>query len=638
MQAMQVYLGSKTERPSKQACSNCFPISFLPQPDIRNLSAKQVISRNQEFLFSIASSISHQNGQFTNHESLPSLLESVSCFAQSCPEYLKTSLADQIRSQEYYNLSISKRVCLDYIGNGLYSYSQREIISQQASTSSTPPPPPPPDSEVQFFNIVYRSVNLKSQLLYGTNTGGQELEFEASMRRRIMRYMNLSEDDYSMVFTANQASAFKVLGESYPFESHKNLITVYDHRNESVEAMVESCKKKKAETMSAEFCWPSLRINSTKLRKVILNKGKKKKKNRGLFVFPLQSRISGTRYSYLWMNLAQENGWHVLLDADGLGAKPMDTVGLSIFKPDFLICSFFKVFGENPSGFSCLFVKISSISLLSKSPRGIGIVSLVVPTMSRQSTFAEIETEDEEKSATPPLMKLRLRSFGEMLKEEIQLEETHKNSGKMEKQLSFLELGNLNQPAGSGRSESQPETKEAECKGLDHADQISLILISSRARYQVNWLINALITLKHPHSETGVPLIRIYGQKLRFNRGSAVAFNVFDWKGEKIDPTLVQKLADRNNISVACGFLQNIWLSDTCNEQELMSEKQRKQKGKIGSVIGFEISVVTASIGFLTNFEDLYRMWAFVSRFLDADFVEKERWRYKALNQTTVEV
>ena len=62
------------------------------------------------------------------------------------------------------------------------------------------------------------------------------------------------------------------------------------------------------------------------------------------------------------------------------------------------------------------------------------------------------------------------------------------------------------------------------------------------------------------------------------------------------------------------------------------TESRRKRDDCCG------ISVVTASLGFLTNFEDVYRLWAFVSRFLDADFVEKERWRYTALNQQTVEV
>ncbi|MBA0848983.1 hypothetical protein Goshw_009471 [Gossypium schwendimanii] len=64
----------------------------------------------------------------------------------------------------------------------------------------------------------------------------------------------------------------------------------------------------------------------------------------GLFVIPLQSNVTGSRYSYTWMSLVQENGWHVLLDATALGAKEMETLRLSVFDLDFHICSFFRVF------------------------------------------------------------------------------------------------------------------------------------------------------------------------------------------------------------------------------------------------------------------------------------------------------
>lgn len=184
---------------------------------------------------------------------------------------------------------------------------------------------------------------------------------------------------------------------------------------------------------------------------------------------------------------------------------------------------------------------------------------------------------------------------------------------------------------------------EIEFRGLDHADRLGIILINCRARYLINWLVNALLSLKHPDSDTvPLPLVTIYGPKVKFERGPAVAFNVFDWKGEKIDPALVQKLADRNNISLTCGFLQHICFSDKYKEWERTletrtsvakgTEPRRKRYDRRG------ISVVTASLVFLTNFEDVYRLWTFVSRFLDADFVEKERWRYMALNQETVEV
>ncbi|MBA0626914.1 hypothetical protein Godav_004494, partial [Gossypium davidsonii] len=123
--------------------------------------------------------------------------------------------------------------------------------------------------------------------------------------------------------------------------------------------------------MSACFAWPNLQIQTEKLRKKIMKKG-------GLFVTPLQSNVTRSRYSYTWMSLAQENGWQVLLDAIALGAKEMETLGLSLFDPDFLICSFFRVFCENPLGFCYLFIKKSiSSSVLKDSTTNVGIVSLV---------------------------------------------------------------------------------------------------------------------------------------------------------------------------------------------------------------------------------------------------------------------
>ncbi|KAJ0048190.1 hypothetical protein Pint_16031 [Pistacia integerrima] len=481
---------------------------------------------------------------FVEHPEFHSLSPKSPTTAASARKEFKNDEADRVRSQHYFHLSLSNHVCFDYIGHGLFSYTQLE----------------PP-----FFDICYKSVNLNSRKQFG----GKESELECKVRKRIMAFMNISEEDYTMVFTANQSSAFKLLAESYPFYSNKNLLTVYDYENEAVETMVESSKKRGARVKNTEFSWPNLKIHSEKLMKKLVGKSKNRKK--GLFVFPLQSRVSGARYSYLWMSSAQDNGWHVLLDASALGPKDMDTLGLSLFKPDFLICSFYKIFGENPSGFGCLFIKISSASVLQSSTgaANVGIVSLV------------------------PAMRLSQVPEGS----------------------TFTEIGMID----DGKT-------KLECKGLDDADSLGLILISHRARYLINWLVNALMSLRHPYSEHGLPLVRIYGPKVMFDRGPAVAFNIFDWNGEKVDPALVQKLADRYNISLSNGFLVNIWFSDKYEEErERVLERRR-------------VSVVTAALGFLTNFEDTYRLWAFVSRFLDADFVEKERWRYLALNQKTIEI
>ncbi|CAI9784522.1 unnamed protein product [Fraxinus pennsylvanica] len=613
-------------REASRACfNNCCSNPLLGLPETRNSPSKVTssgIDPQHEFTTAILASI-QPNGNFTNHESLPSSIELFSCLENAYPYYSNTVLADNIRAQEYNHLVVSNHVCLDYIGHGLFSYSQQQghnLTTEIASSSSTPTPLRPSDSP--FFDISYKSVNLNSFLLYG----GQESEFESSVQKRIMKFMNVSEEDYYIVFTANQSSAFKLLADSYPFQSNQNLLTVYDYENEAVQVMIESSKKKGARPISAVFSWPNLRVNSRKLRKLIVNK--RKPSNRGLFAFPLQSRMTGARYSYQWMSLARENGWHILLDACALGAKEMETLGLSLFQPDFLICSFYKVFGENPSGFCCLFVKKSSVSDLCKSSTSMGIVSLLPANESfEQLAFAKAETEQEtsmsqlETEETPEQVHMKLKESS--VSEIIEVDETPQTAQ------------SRNQESNAGRT-----SERIECRGLDHADSLGLILISNRTRCLVNWMVNALMSLQHPHSENGLPLIRIYGPKIMLERGPAVAFNVYDWKGEKVDPTLVQKLADRNNISVGCGILTNIWFSEIYEEEKhkMLETSSTNEESKKKDKKSYGISVVTISIGMLTNFDDMYRIWTFVSRFLDADFVEKERWRYTALNQTTVEV
>ncbi|XP_019156243.1 PREDICTED: molybdenum cofactor sulfurase-like [Ipomoea nil] len=584
-----------------------------------------------EFAAATASSlVPAPNTQFTNHESLPPCAQMFSRFRHVYPHYCKTNSADEIRAREYYNLAGSNRVCLDYIGHGLFSYSQQQgnhhLTEDIASTSACPPPAAAAGGGGgQFFDILYKPVSLNSQLLYG----GTESGLEASIRKRIIKYMNISEDDYSVVFTANQSSAFRLLADAYPFQATNTLLTVYDYQNEAVEAMVESSRARGARVLSAEFSWPNLKVNSRKLRKMVVSKGtgSSSKRKRGLFVFPLQSRVTGTRYSYQWMNLAHDNGWHVLLDASALGAKDMETLGLSLFQPHFLICSFFKVFGENPSGFCCLFVKKSSIPELEKSPTSIGIISLVPASPDNK------ESSSSSSSSSPVSVQENSRFLG--TKEEEEEEE--------KKQLSLWEFLKLEKVIESRRLKNAMAAgaeEITECRGLDHADKLGLVLISNRARYLVNWLVNALLSLRHPRSENGgVSLVQIYGPKVRFDRGPAIAFNVFDWKGQKVPPALAQKLADRQNISVSCAFLNHIGFSDMYDEDkrkavEIILVGDNKKRGTSSS----GISVITVSLGLLTNFEDMYRLWSFVSRFLDADFVEKERWRYMALNQTTLEL
>ncbi|AED96146.1 unnamed protein product [Arabidopsis thaliana] len=495
--------------------------------------------------------------EFTDPNSLPSHQESFSDFIQAYPNYSDTYKIDRLRSDHYFHLGLSHYTCLDYIGIGLYSYSQ--LLNYDPSTyqiSSSL-------SESPFFSVSPKIGNLKEKLL---NDGGQETEFEYSMKRRIMGFLKISEEDYSMVFTANRTSAFRLVAESYPFNSKRKLLTVYDYESEAVSEINRVSEKRGAKVAAAEFSWPRLKLCSSKLRKLVTaGKNGSKTKKKGIYVFPLHSRVTGSRYPYLWMSVAQENGWHVMIDACGLGPKDMDSFGLSIYNPDFMVCSFYKVFGENPSGFGCLFVKKSTISIL-ESSTGPGMINLV-PTDNPISLHA------------------------------LEINRTQTDS---EETYSF--------------------SSSVEYKGLDHVDSLGLVATGNRSRCLINWLVSALYKLKH---STTSRLVKIYGPKVNFNRGPAVAFNLFNHKGEKIEPFIVQKLAECSNISLGKSFLKNIlFQEDYEGVKDRVFEKKRNR-----DVDEPRISVLTAALGFLANFEDVYKLWIFVARFLDSEFVDKESVR-----------
>ncbi|XP_059452678.1 molybdenum cofactor sulfurase [Corylus avellana] len=616
-----------------QVClHSCCPTPLFSLPATENTKARSSTSAACRLDFASTTKTSiFPNTKFTNHESLPSLQESFTKFTKAYPKYSDTDQVDQIRAREYYHLSLSNHACHDYIGIGLFSYSQlqnqdpsRNEIASSSSAAPPAPPSPPRKSHFPFFSISFKTGSLKTQLLHG---GGED-ELESAMKKRIMGFLNISENDYSMVFTANRTSAFKLLAESYPFQSNRKLLTVYDYQSEAVEAMTNSSEKRGAQIMSAEFSWPRLRIQSAKLRKMVVSERKKKK--RGLFVFPLHSRITGSRYPYIWMSIAQENGWHILIDACALGPKDMDSFGLSLFRPDFFICSFYKVFGENPSGFGCLFVKKSTIPILEAST-STGMINLV--PAEKLFRFADDSSGTDTESSFSGRIQIEPARLEEEVPAELKGLGASEN-GESEEAADLITVGHA--------KSSTTGSLEMECRALDQVDSLGLILITNRARYLINWLVNSLMKLEHPNT-VGIPLVRIYGPKIKFSRGPALAFNVFDWKGEKVEPVLVQKLADRSNISLSYGFLHNIWFSDKYAEEkervlEVRGTGSSKVMDKREEKADRGITVVTAALGFLANFQDTYKLWAFVAQFLDADFVEKERWRYTALNQKTIEV
>ncbi|KAK3149235.1 hypothetical protein QOZ80_3AG0214730 [Eleusine coracana subsp. coracana] len=822
---------------------------------------------------------------FQSPGALPVFEKALATFLAMYPKYASSSDVDRLRADEYPHLD---KVCLDYCGFGLFSYLQS---CNPADSSAA-------------FTLSEITANLSNHALYGAAEKGTA---EHDIKNRIMDYLNIPESEYCLVFTVSRGSAFRLLAECYPFGTNKRLLTMFDHESQSVNWMAQSARDKGAKAYSAWFKWPTLKICSTELRKLISTKKRRRKKDSatGLFVFPVQSRVTGAKYSYQWMALAQQNHWHVLLDAGALGPKDMDSLGLSLFRPDFIITSFYRVFGADPTGFGCLLIKKSVMACL-QSPSGgtgAGMVRIVpvfpqylsdsvdgldgvldgleddtiipidegsasnshhatqLPAFSGAYSSAQvrevIESEMDQDSsdrdgASTIYEESESVSVGELMKSPVFSEdESSENSfwvdlgqsplgsdhseqlskGKLGSPLPaswfsgrinakkaspkatsklakspihdnhvmsfdaavrsvsqepgpmkvipvegpshsdvknvisaseieedqdgkgnkrFVKFSCANGPAeGSSASvfgscttrengstseicsESQAGSKESAirrenegdfrllgrrdvyngrfnggrffaveeservssmgrkvsftaddsrlcrnsdagetsgyamagdvdddndeysdydeaqdgrrepeiiCRHLDHVNMLGLSKTTLRLRYLINWLVTSLLQLRLPDSGDGegIPLVYIYGPKIKYERGAAVAFNIKDCSTETslINPETVQKLAEKEGLSLGVGFLSHIRLSDNQKHGPAdvglssslcrpASNGRREKKNSKNAIVGIE--VLTASLGFLTNFEDVYRLWAFVAKFLDSSFLEQER-------------
>ena len=259
--------------------------------------------------------------------------EAECAFLERFPAYKQTSLLDDLRRSDYERLDRQGHVYLDFTGGGLYSSEQLR----------------------QHMEFLQESVLGNPHSSNPTSALSTALVGRA--RESILAFFNARPEEYAVVLTQNATGALKLVGEAYPFDASARLLLAFDNHN-SVLGIREYARAGGAEVSYAPLVLPEMRLDSAFMSSVLrANPGTQHK----LFAFPAQSNFSGVQHDLDWIEVAQTNGWDVLLDAASFA--PTNRLDLSLVKPDFVAVSFYKIFGY-PTGAGCLIAKKTALSKL----------------------------------------------------------------------------------------------------------------------------------------------------------------------------------------------------------------------------------------------------------------------------------
>ncbi len=383
------------------------------------------------------------------------------------PAYAGTSAIDALRAREYGRLEQNGDVYLDYTAGSLYAVSQveRHMAMLRDGVFGNP---------------------------HSTNpSSSRSTELADRARRAVLEFFNASPDEWVVVFTANASEALKLVGESYPFGPGGRFLLTFDNHN-SVNGIREFARARGACTTYVPVVLPEMRVDEAALAAEL---DRPPATGGALFAYPAQSNFSGVQHPLSWVARARERGWDVLLDAAAF--TPTNRLDLGRVKPDFVVQSFYKIFGY-PTGVGCLLARRAALARL-RRPWFAGGTITVASVQGDKHYLADNETAFEDGT------------------------------------LDYLNL-------------------PAVVLGFEHITSVGLPLIHERVSLLTGWLLDRLVGLEHAN---GTPVARIFGPHSVDRRGGIVTFNFYDRNGKAIDHRAVEARANAAQISLRTGCFCN---------------------------------------------------------------------------------
>jgi selenocysteine lyase/cysteine desulfurase len=455
-------------------------------------------------------------------------------FRASWPEYEATRAIDDLRACEFARLDAAGQVYLDYTGAGLYGESQ---VRRHA--------------DLLLSNVLGNphSANPTSQM---------STRLVEAARQHVLRFFNAAPSDYCVIFTANASHALKLIGESYPFDAESRFLLTFDNHN-SVNGIREFARTHAADIQYLPVLPPDMRVDTTAVREAL---ERPRDGGHALFAYPAQSNFSGVQHDLAWIALAQATGWDVLLDAAAF--VPTNRFDLSRWKPDYVVLSFYKIFGY-PTGVGALIARWPALEKLRRPWFSGGTISVA-------SVGAD-------------------RHF-------------------LASGAAAFEDGTLNFHSLSGVD-----------IGLDFIEAIGVETIQARVHALTGWLIGRLLDLRH---RTGRPLVRLYGPASTEARGGTITLNFHNAAGAFIDHQEIETKASDRGISIRSGCFCNpgagelaLGISpDDMKSCFARSPERMTYEDFRRCVDGKSSGAVRASLGIASNFADVQAFVDFARSFV----------------------
>ncbi|MBT3313338.1 MAG: aminotransferase class V-fold PLP-dependent enzyme [Anaerolineae bacterium] len=458
-------------------------------------------------------------------------------FLAAYPSYKDTEKLDTLRAEDYSRLDKLGHVYLDYTGGGLYAESQ---ISKH--------------QEILQNNVFGNP--------HSTNpTSMAATELVDSARAYVLEFFNADPAEYEVIFTANASGALKLIGEAYPFDEKSRYMLAFDNHN-SVNGLREYAHARGAKVSYLPVTLPELRLPEEQLRNALRETNPD---GQNLFSFPAQSNFSGIQHPLEWIEEAKSQGWDVLLDAAAF--VPTNKLDLSRYAPDFVVLSFYKLFGY-PTGLGALIARREALSTLQR-PWFAGGTITVASVQASTHYMAEGHAAFEDGT------------------------------------VDYLNIPGIE-------------------IGLRHIAEVGYDAIHERVVCLTGWLIQNLARMKH---STGEPLARIYGDLQNEMRGGTIAANFYNKDGLAFDHRYIEEQANKLNISLRTGCFCNPGAGEIAlelEETELLacfSKPRNKQRLSFDDFAicfdGQESGAVRISVGIASNFSDVQILLDFMRGLLE---------------------